>query len=78
MGHDSLFSLFAFMWKSIKINTSARYVTKTNNKNFHKYIKSFCIYELYEHNKHLKNAIQLPSLSPTIILGLVLTNIEYA
>ena len=30
------------------------YVTKTNSKNLHKYIHSFCPYELYEHNKHLK------------------------
>ena len=29
----SLFSLFAFMSKSIKINTSARCVSKTNNNN---------------------------------------------
>ena len=63
-GHASLFSLFPFMSKLMYITTCVCYVTKTNNKNFHKYIHSFCLYELYEHNKHFKKVAQLASLSP--------------
>ena len=67
MGHASLFSLFAFMSKSIKNNTSVRYVAKTNNKHFCKYIESFCIlYKLSEDKKHLKNSDTFPSHSPMI------------
>ena len=57
------------MWKSMKINTSVRYVAKTNNTNYHKYIESFCLNELYEHKKDLKNsdATSLTFPSPLLI-----------
>ena len=68
MGQYGPCQFIQFICIYVKINVDYHLCmsrNKNNNKNFHKDIHSFCIYELYEHNKQLKKVSQLASLSPT-------------